>query len=118
MTSMTCPAWPSLDVALLWLTLTPKSFGTQTSFSRHPAGEVQFGRFAISFWRPIGMSRGDAMGKAIRIGDRWVGDGHPTFIVAEVGINHNGSLAIAKQLIDAAVGAGCDAVKFQKRTPE
>jgi N-acetylneuraminate synthase len=47
-----------------------------------------------------------------------VGDGHPTFIVAEVGINHNGSLAIAKQLIDAAVGAGCDAVKFQKRTPE
>jgi N-acetylneuraminate synthase len=47
-----------------------------------------------------------------------VGDGHPTFIVAEVGINHNGSLALAKQLVDAAVGAGCDAVKFQKRTPE
>jgi N-acetylneuraminate synthase len=64
------------------------------------------------------MSKGDAMGRAVRIGDRWVGDGHPTFIVAEVGINHNGSLAIAKQLIDAAVGAGCDAVKFQKRTPE
>jgi N-acetylneuraminate synthase len=58
------------------------------------------------------------MGKAIRIGDRLVGDGHPTFIVAEVGINHNGSLATAKRLIDAAVGAGCDAVKFQKRTPE
>jgi N-acetylneuraminate synthase len=58
------------------------------------------------------------MGKAVRIGDRWVGDGHPTFIVAEVGINHNGSLAIAKQLIDAAAGAGCNAVKFQKRTPE
>jgi N-acetylneuraminate synthase len=47
-----------------------------------------------------------------------VGDGHPTFIVAEVGINHNGDVAIAKRLIDAAVSAGCDAVKFQKRTPE
>ena len=38
------------------------------------------------------------------------------FVIAEVGINHNGSLDIAKQLIDAAAEAGCDAVKFQKRT--
>jgi sialic acid synthase SpsE len=42
--------------------------------------------------------------------------GH-TFVIAEVGINHQGSLDIAKQLIDVAVDAGCDAVKFQKRTP-
>lgn len=49
---------------------------------------------------------------------RPVGDAHPTFIVAEVGINHNGDLGTAKRLIDAARSAGCDAVKFQKRTPE
>jgi N-acetylneuraminate synthase len=47
-----------------------------------------------------------------------VGDGHPTFIVAEIGINHNGDLSLAKKMIDAAVHAGVDAVKFQKRTPE
>jgi len=39
-----------------------------------------------------------------------------TFIIAEIGINHNGSMEIAKQLIDGAVDAGCDMVKFQKRT--
>lgn len=47
-----------------------------------------------------------------------VGDGHPAYIVAEIGINHNGDLGIARQMIDAAVHAGADAVKFQKRTPE
>ena len=40
------------------------------------------------------------------------------FIIAEIGINHNGSLDISKKLIDIAVEAGCDAVKFQKRVPE
>lgn len=58
------------------------------------------------------------MTKEIRIGNKWVGDGHPTYITAEIGINHNGDLGIAKRLIDVAVMAGCDAVKFQKRTPE
>jgi len=52
------------------------------------------------------------------IGNRMIGDGHPTFIIAEIGINHNGDLGVAKRLIDVAVMAGCDAVKFQKRTPE
>jgi len=47
-----------------------------------------------------------------------IGDGHPVFIIAEIGINHNGSLEIAKKLIEGAKAAGCDAVKFQKRTPE
>jgi N-acetylneuraminate synthase len=54
----------------------------------------------------------------IEIGGRLVGAGHPVFIVAEIGINHNGDLEVAKRLIDAAVLAKCDAVKFQKRTPE
>src|SRR5512147_3102490 len=58
------------------------------------------------------------MKREIRIGDRPVGDGHPAYVVAEIGINHNGDLQVAKQMIDAAVHAGADAVKFQKRTPE
>jgi N-acetylneuraminate synthase len=52
------------------------------------------------------------------IGNRKVGEGHPAYIVAEVGINHNGSLDTALALIDNAVEAGCDAVKFQKRSPD
>lgn len=52
------------------------------------------------------------------LGARAVGDGQPTYVIAEIGINHNGDLDLARQLIDAAVAAGCDAVKFQKRTPE
>jgi N-acetylneuraminate synthase len=58
------------------------------------------------------------MKREIKIGDRMVGDGHPAYIVGEIGINHNGDLEIAKQLIDVAKWAGVDAVKFQKRTPE
>lgn len=53
---------------------------------------------------------------AIRIGGRWVGEGHPCYIVAEIGINHNGDIDLARRLISVAVAAGCDAVKFQKRT--
>lgn len=56
--------------------------------------------------------------KKVTIGNKTIGDGEPTFIVAEIGINHNGSLENAKKLIDVAVAAGCDAVKFQKRTIE
>lgn len=47
-----------------------------------------------------------------------IGDGEAVFVVAEIGINHNGDINIAKKLIDTAVSAGCDAVKFQKRTIE
>ena len=47
-----------------------------------------------------------------------MGDGHPAYVIAEIGINHNGDLDIAKRIIDGAVHAGADAVKFQKRTPE
>jgi N-acetylneuraminate synthase len=58
------------------------------------------------------------MPEAVQIGNKIVGAGSPVFITAEIGINHNGDLNIAKRLIDVAVMAGCDAVKFQKRTPE
>jgi N-acetylneuraminate synthase len=56
------------------------------------------------------------MGKAVRIGDRDVGDGHPCYVIAEIGINHNGDVAQAKRLISVASAGGCNAVKFQKRT--
>lgn len=58
------------------------------------------------------------MKREVKVGNRYVGDDHPVYIIAEIGINHNGSIDIARQLIDASVEAGCDAVKFQKRTPE
>jgi N-acetylneuraminate synthase len=56
--------------------------------------------------------------KTIKIGDRLVGDGQPTYMIAEIGINHNGDLQIAKKLIDAAFASEWDCVKFQKRTPD
>lgn len=55
----------------------------------------------------------DAKNKTISIGERRVGIGEPCFIIAEAGVNHNGSLALARELVDVAVEAGCDAVKFQ-----
>ena len=58
------------------------------------------------------------MRKEVNINGRILGDGHPCFIIGEIGINHNGDINIAKKLIDVAAWAGCDAVKFQKRTPE
>jgi N-acetylneuraminate synthase len=54
----------------------------------------------------------------VEIAGRAVGSGEPVYVIAEIGINHNGDLDIAKRLIDAAAFSGCDAVKFQKRTPE
>ena len=58
------------------------------------------------------------MRNEVRIGNKLVGDGRPVYVIAELGINHNGSLDTAKRMIDGAVLAGCDAAKFQKRTPE
>jgi N-acetylneuraminate synthase len=51
--------------------------------------------------------------KAVEIAGRKVGPGHPCFIVAEAGVNHNGDMKLARELVDAAQRAGCDAVKFQ-----
>jgi N-acetylneuraminate synthase len=52
------------------------------------------------------------------VGGRLIGNGHHCFVIGEIGINHNGSIDIAKKIIEGAKSAGCDAVKFQKRTPE
>ena len=54
--------------------------------------------------------------KEIKIGGTSIGEGHPGFIVAEIGINHNGDIDLTRKLIDVAEAAGCNAVKFQKRT--
>jgi len=54
--------------------------------------------------------------KPLIVGERNIGPGHPVFVIAEVGLNHNGSIARAYELIDAAADAGADAVKFQKRS--
>ncbi len=58
------------------------------------------------------------MAREVKIGNKWVGDGHPVYVIAEIGINHNGDIDIAKALIRAAKHANVDAIKFQKRTPE
>ena len=66
--------------------------------------------------------KGDPMGEvfdrkvlAVKVGSRLIGSTFPTYVVAEIGINHNGSLETAKTLVDVAAEAGCDAVKLQKR---
>jgi N-acetylneuraminate synthase len=57
--------------------------------------------------------------KAIRVKNgKFIGDKQPVYIIAEIGINHNGSLETAKKMVEAAAHSGADAVKFQKRTPE
>jgi N-acetylneuraminate synthase len=60
----------------------------------------------------------DIMKHAVQIAGRWIGPGRPVFIVAEIGINHNGDIRNALRLIEIAARSGCDAVKFQKRDPE
>ncbi len=52
----------------------------------------------------------------VSIGNQAVGGIAPIYIIAEIGINHNGSLEVAKKLVDVAIESGCNAVKFQKRT--
>lgn len=58
------------------------------------------------------------MAREIKIGNRLIGEGYPAYVIAEIGINHNGDLDTAKEMILAAHETGADAVKFQKRTPE
>jgi N-acetylneuraminate synthase len=63
--------------------------------------------------QPAGMNVQD---RTVTIGNRRIGDNQPCYVIAEIGINHNGDIDLAKRLISVAVAAGCDAVKFQKRT--
>jgi len=56
--------------------------------------------------------------RVVKVENCEIGDDRPTFIIAEIGINHNGSVELAKKMISGAVAAGADCVKFQKRTPE
>ncbi len=58
------------------------------------------------------------MSDAVQFGNSLVGDGQPVYVIGEIGLNHNGSVENAKKLIDVAVEAGAQAVKFQKRTPD
>jgi N-acetylneuraminate synthase len=58
------------------------------------------------------------MNREVSIGNRKIGDGHPAYIIGEIGINHNGDIDVAKKLMEVAKKSGADAVKFQKRTPE
>ena len=58
------------------------------------------------------------MTTTVTIGQNTIGGDSPTYVIAEIGLNHNGDLDIAKQLIDVAKDAGVQAIKFQKRTPE
>jgi N-acetylneuraminate synthase len=81
---------------------------------------VRIARLRLLRWRPLPGSsiRSELIMSTVKIGDRQVGDDRPCFIVAEIGINHNGDIDLAKRLISVAVAAGCDAVKFQKRSIE
>ena len=54
----------------------------------------------------------------VKIGRHEVGEGQPAYVIGEIGLNHNGSVDLAKKLIDVAADAGAQAVKFQKRTPD
>jgi N-acetylneuraminate synthase len=58
------------------------------------------------------------MVRELNLDGHTVGEGHPVYMIAEVGINHNGDMQIAKRLIDAAFATGWHCVKFQKRNPE
>lgn len=58
------------------------------------------------------------MDKVVKIADIFVGTGHPCFIIAEAGVNHNGDIEVAKEMIEVAVQAGVDAIKFQTFKPD
>ncbi|WP_203968204.1 N-acetylneuraminate synthase family protein [Sediminihabitans luteus] len=64
------------------------------------------------------MSTSPRAAQPVAIGENLVGPDQPVYVIGEIGINHNGDVEIAKKLIDVAAEAGCQAVKFQKRTPE
>jgi N-acetylneuraminate synthase len=58
------------------------------------------------------------MSTRVQVGECHIGHGEPVYVIGEIGINHNGDLALARRMIDGAIFSGADCVKFQKRTPE
>ena len=83
--------------------------------SKSEALKLSWFEFRKKYSESILSAKGKDVPK-VKIGNKLVGDGEAVFISAEIGINHNGDVDVAKKLIDAAVECGCDAVKFQKRT--
>jgi YrbI family 3-deoxy-D-manno-octulosonate 8-phosphate phosphatase len=81
-----------------------------------PGGRAAFREFAE--WLIANRDGEGTVRNTITVGNREVGERQPVFVIAEIGINHNASMDMAKRMIDGAVLAGADAVKFQKRTPE
>jgi len=81
------------------------------------AASVQVGGCQLEFEEEPSMAF-DAEYGTIAIGERRVGRGEPCFIIGEAGVNHNGSFELARELVDVAIDAGCDAVKFQTFVPE
>ena len=80
--------------------------------------QVRFVPVLDNLSRLIGVARKRGHEEGIRIGEVSIDAESPTFIIAEIGINHNGSLELAKNLIDQAVSVGADCAKFQLRTME
>ncbi|GII99589.1 YrbI family 3-deoxy-D-manno-octulosonate 8-phosphate phosphatase [Sediminihabitans luteus] len=83
----------------------------QNVTTRHDSHEQNPGRTTT-------MSTSPRAAQPVAIGENLVGPDQPVYVIGEIGINHNGDVEIAKKLIDVAAEAGCQAVKFQKRTPE
>ncbi|GII57204.1 hypothetical protein Pth03_55930 [Planotetraspora thailandica] len=83
--------------------------------ARPEAGAAPVAKATAAFSSPVSRRPEPA---PVQIGDALVGAGQPVYMIAEIGINHNGDVDIARKLIDVAADAGCQAVKFQKRTPE
>lgn len=71
-----------------------------------------------SAWNFYDSYRDKVSNPTIEISNKRIGNGNKVFVIAEIGINHNGSIENTKRLIDMAKRCGCDAVKFQKRTPD
>src|SRR6186713_947535 len=88
----------------------PKSGCCSSSQTRRPS------KFPVGTALAVNATRTENKMVQVKIGDKFVGDGYPSYIVGEIGINHNGDLGIARRLIDVASVAEADAVKFQKRT--
>lgn len=88
---------------------------SHTDIRRRFSDRIKFIPLLDSRRRLIGVVRRRSLLEGVRIGDRLINDDSPVFIIAEVGINHNGSVEMARRLIDAAKDAGVDAVKFQMR---